>query len=229
MAALNITLGDLREEVQRFMGYGRSTVFSSMSTAFQGDVTSIINRGLRQFYYPPPLPGETSSHQWSFLMKSDNLPIPDPLTPVDTVTVTGGTATMSGGTLPTSIRHSVVQFGTDGPFYDVLSRNPTTFTISDTTLVISTQTTATFYYAYIDLAGDEIVGTDSQISYTYNYGKKALKHVNSQYIKRLSESTAVQHIGYPEYFSIEPHTWPPATTSPFRTSGSRFIRFRKLP
>ena len=62
MAALNITLGDLREEVQRFMGYGRSTVFSSMSTAFQGDVTSIINRGLRQFYYPPPLPGETSSH-----------------------------------------------------------------------------------------------------------------------------------------------------------------------
>lgn len=209
MPPLTVTLGSLREEVQRFMGYGRSTVFSSMSTAFQGDVTSIINRGLRQFYYPPPLPGETSSHQWSFLMKSDDLPIPAPLTPVDTVTVTGGTATMSGGTLPQDIRHSVVQFGADGPFYDVINRNGNTnFTISDTTLVISTPTTATFYYAYIDLGGAEIVGTDSQISYTYNYGKKALKHVNSQYIKRLSESTAVQHIGYPEYFAIEPHTWP---------------------
>jgi len=208
MPALTITLTSLREEVQRFMGYGRATSFGSLPTAFAGDVTSIINRGLRQFYYPPPLPGETSSHQWSFLMKSDDLKIPAPLTPVDTVTVTGGTATMSGGTLPTDIRHSVVQFGSDGPFYDVLTRTPTTFTITDETLVISTPTTATFYYAYIDLSGAEIVGTDSQISYTYNYGKKALKHVNSQYIKRLSESTAVQHIGYPEYFSIEPHTWP---------------------
>ncbi len=209
MPPLTVTLTSLREEVQRFMGYGRATSFGSLSTAFAGDVTSIINRGLRQFYYPPPLPGETSSHQWSFLMKSDDLPIPAPLTPVDTVTVTGGTATMSGGTLPQDIRHSVVQFGAGGPFYDVINRNGNTnFTISDTTLVISTPTTATFYYAYIDLGGAEIVGTDSQISYTYNYGKKALKHVNSQYIKRLSESTAVQHIGYPEYFSIEPHTWP---------------------
>jgi hypothetical protein len=209
MAALTVTLAKLREEVQRFMGYGRSTTFSGMSTAFQGDVTSIINRGLRQFYYPPPLPGETSSHQWSFLMKSDDLPIPAPLTPVNTVTVTGGTATMSGGTLPQDIRHSVVQFGASGVFYDVVNRNGnTTFTISDTTLVISTATTATFYYAYIDLDGTEIVGTDSQITYNYNFGKKALKHVNSQYIRRLSQSTGMQHIGFPEYFSIEPHTWP---------------------
>lgn len=213
MPPLTVTLSSLREEVQRFMGYGRSTTFLSMSTAFRGDVTSIINRGLRQFYYPPPLPGETSSHQWSFLMKSDDLAIPAPLTPTNTVTVTGGTATMSGGTLPQDIRHSVVQFGSDGPFYDVINRNGNTnFTISDTTLVISTSTTATFYYAYIDLPGTEIVGTDCQISYTYNYGKKALKHVNSQYIKRLAESTAIQHIGYPEYFSIEPHTWPAGNT-----------------
>lgn len=211
MPALTVTLAKLREEVQRFMGYGRTTAFSGVGglpTAFQGDVTSIINRGLRQFYYPPPLPGETSSHQWSFLVKSDDLPIPAPLTPVNTVTVTGGTATMSGGTLPQDIRHSVVQFGAGGPFYDVLNRTPTTFTISDTTLVISTATTATFYYAYIDLDGTEIVGTDSQVTYNYNFGKKALKHVNSQYIRRLSQSTGMQHIGFPEYFAIEPHTWP---------------------
>jgi hypothetical protein len=191
------------------MGYGRSTTFSGMSTAFQGDVTSIINRGLRQFYYPPPLPGETSSHQWSFLSKHDDFQINDPLTPTDTVTVTGGTATMSGGTLPSNIRHSVVQFGAGGPFYDVLSRpSATTFTIDDTTLVISTATTATFYYAYVDIDGQRIVGIDGQVSYLYNFGKKSLKHVNSQYIRQLAESTGRQHIGFPEYFSIEPHTWP---------------------
>ena len=211
MPPLTVTLTSLREEVQRFMGYGRATSFGSLSPAFAGDVTSIINRGLRQFYYPPPLPGETSSHQWSFLMKSDDLKILAPSTTNPLVTVSGGAASIPNTEphLPNDIRHSVVQFGSDGPFYDVVNRTGNHgFTITDETLVISTPTTATFYYAYIDLAGDEIVGTDSQISYTYNYGKKALKHVNSQYIKRLSESTAVQHIGYPEYFSIEPHTWP---------------------
>jgi len=211
MAALTITLEKLREEVQRFMGYGRSTTFGTMSTAFQGDVTSIINRGLRQFYYPPPLPGETSSHQWSFLIKSDDLAIPDPLTTNPLVTVTGGAATIPNTEphLPNDIRHSVVQFGSGGPFYDVIARTGNHgFTISDTTLVISTPTTATFYYAYIDLDGSEVVGTDSQITYNYNFGKKALKHVNSQYIRRISQSTGIQHIGFPEYFSIEPHTWP---------------------
>lgn len=211
MAALNITLSDLREEVQRFMGYGRSTTFSGMSTAFQGDVTSIINRGLRQFYYPPPLPGETSSHQWSFLMKSDDLAIPAPLTTNPLITVTGGAATIPNTepNLPNDIRHSVVQFGVGGPFYDVINRTGNHgFTISDTTLVISTPTTATFYYAYIDLSGTEIVGTDSQVTYNYAYGKRALKHVNSQYIRRTSQSTGMQHIGFPELFAIEPHTWP---------------------
>lgn len=209
--ALAITLADLRAEVQRFMGYGRTTAWISLNTTFQSDVTSIIQRGLRQFYYPPVLPGEASAHQWSFLSKSDDLPMPAPLTTTQTVTVAAGQATMPNNqaSLPNDIRHSVVRFGSDGAFYDVINRTGNHgFTISDTTLTISTPTTATFYYAYIDLAGTDIVGTDSQIVYNYNSGKKALKHVNPQYIRRLSQSTGAQHIGYPEYFAIEPHTWP---------------------
>ena len=59
MATLQLTFKDIREEVQRYLGYGRHTGFDTIATDPRGDVLSCIERVLRQFYNPAPLPNET--------------------------------------------------------------------------------------------------------------------------------------------------------------------------
>jgi hypothetical protein len=61
---LSITLDEIRREVARFFSFGRD--YASLTVTQQEDVDSVIRRGLRQFYQPPPVPG-FMSHQWSFL------------------------------------------------------------------------------------------------------------------------------------------------------------------
>lgn len=61
---LSVTLDELRREVARFLSFGRD--HSGLNATQREDVDSIIRRGLRQFYQPPPVPGH-ASHQWTFL------------------------------------------------------------------------------------------------------------------------------------------------------------------
>jgi len=61
---LSLTLDELRREVARFLSFGRD--YTNLNITQQEDVDSIIRRGLRQFYQPPPVAG-FPSHQWSFL------------------------------------------------------------------------------------------------------------------------------------------------------------------
>lgn len=60
---LSVSLGEIRREVSRFLSFGRE--YHALTITQQEDVDSIIRRGLRQFYSPPPVSGV--SHQWSFL------------------------------------------------------------------------------------------------------------------------------------------------------------------
>ena len=62
---LGLTRTELREEVGRFLGYGRD--YFLYNTSEKDDVNAWIRRGLRQFYSPPPLPGSVKSHEWHFL------------------------------------------------------------------------------------------------------------------------------------------------------------------
>jgi len=68
---LSLTRTELREEVGRFLGYGRDYFLYNVSE--KDDVNSWIRRGLRQFYSPPPVPGSTKSHEWNFLKPSATL------------------------------------------------------------------------------------------------------------------------------------------------------------
>lgn len=61
---LSITLDEIRREVARFFSFGRD--YASLTITQQEDVDSVIRRGLRQFYQPPPV-GPYMGHQWSFL------------------------------------------------------------------------------------------------------------------------------------------------------------------
>ena len=70
---LGLTREELREEVGRFLGYGRS--YENYHQSEREDVKSWIRRGLRQFYSPPPMPGSTKSHEWNFLRPTATLPV----------------------------------------------------------------------------------------------------------------------------------------------------------
>lgn len=63
---LQLTTAELRQEIQRALGYNSS--YQGLHRSEQDDVDRCVKRGLRQFYNPPILPGESVVHQWSFLV-----------------------------------------------------------------------------------------------------------------------------------------------------------------
>ena len=68
-STLSLTLDDLSATVGTFLGYGRGLAKgdTEWTTEQQAGITECLASGLRQFYFPPPLPGERSPYDWSFL------------------------------------------------------------------------------------------------------------------------------------------------------------------
>ena len=66
-STLSLTYTDLIEAVGHMLGFRRdSTVYTSEETA---DCDDSVQSGYRQFIFPPVLPGQSTSHEWSFLSK----------------------------------------------------------------------------------------------------------------------------------------------------------------
>jgi hypothetical protein len=225
MGVLTITLATLKAEVQRFMGYGRSTVFSTLPAAYQGDVTSIINRGLRQFYFPPILPGETSAHQWSFLRYHATINLPAPVTTTATCTVVNGLVTFSGAAnvVDATYKHTVIKFTSTSGYYEISTVvGGTQVRLRDSTINISTATTATFYWNRADMDNS---GIDVNIYNGIDTGRGKLKNVNSAYLLNLEQNQVATHIGYPELFSVEAGSWPVAGGQAEQSFHLRFYPF----
>jgi hypothetical protein len=66
---LSLTYNDLLGEVGLFLGWGRGAANSEAAWDAQKTATieSCVRSGLRQFYFPPPVPGQESPYDWSFL------------------------------------------------------------------------------------------------------------------------------------------------------------------
>ena len=206
-AELSITIDELRNELQRFQGFGRSIAWASVSANAQQDITAFIARGLRQFYYPPPLPGEASSHKWSFLKKQGTFLFPAPLAPTPTCTVVNGVVTFASAANLTSalVRHSVVTFASLEGYYEVDTATSTTVcTLKDLSVNIVVATTATFYYNRIDMPA---TGIDLNVFHKTASGNVQLRNVNSEYILNIQQDSMLSHIGTPVMFSIEPSKW----------------------
>jgi hypothetical protein len=71
-STLSVTLDEVRQEVCRMLGFGRNG-YDTMDVALRDDVDAFIRRGLRQFYAPMPLPGESTAHRWSFLVPNEEI------------------------------------------------------------------------------------------------------------------------------------------------------------
>lgn len=78
-STLSLALTELQGDVGFFLGFGRGLGTSgdpTWTTQQQASVTSCMKSGLRQFYFPPPVAGETSSYDWSFTKPIGTLILP---------------------------------------------------------------------------------------------------------------------------------------------------------
>lgn len=82
-SSLALKLSDLESEVGFFLGYGRGTNASesAWTTEQQNQITAVVKKGLRRFYYPTPING--LMYDWSFLR------------PVATLTLHSGATTVA--------------------------------------------------------------------------------------------------------------------------------------
>lgn len=113
-STLALSYRDFQKEVGFFLGYGRT--YTSYSTAQVLLIDDIIQSALRKFYHPMD-PTENKHYEWKFLKLTGSLTTIASYT-TGTVTNSGATVTLVGGTFPTwsatngklvvnGIRHSI--------------------------------------------------------------------------------------------------------------------------
>ncbi len=96
-STLTVDYDILRREVGRYLGWDRNpAVWDSDQTT---DGNDIINAGLRSFYVPAPLPGESAAHQWTFMRPVTTLTTTPPYS-TGTIEIASGVVTLTGGTFP---------------------------------------------------------------------------------------------------------------------------------
>lgn len=140
-STLSIDYDDLREAIAFDSGYGRAS--GSWSTDQTNNVNSILKKGLRQFYHPPPLLGESIAYDWHFMNIKTN------------ITVGQTTGTMSG-TATTTLTATTAVFearmaDADFPATITFDTSGTAYTVSSFTNTTTIVLTAT---AAVEASGD---------------------------------------------------------------------------
>src|SRR5579883_1202325 len=77
-SSLAIVWQELQARVGLFIGWGRGAAYgdAAWSAQQQFEIDGHVASGLRRFYFPEPLPGETVPHKWSFLRPTAKLDLP---------------------------------------------------------------------------------------------------------------------------------------------------------
>jgi hypothetical protein len=210
MAESTLTLGysNFQATVGRLLGYG--TTISSWSTDQVNEVDEIIQSGLRQFYFPPYDQFSGSPYKWSFLY------LPATLTTVTdystgTISSSGTTVTLSGGTLPTWIVTNglLVVNGTD---YTIVSRTDNThFELSSTPSVAFSSDTYTIEHDGNYLLPDDFGSIEGTLTYPKGYGYPQIKKVSENTIRQLRSYDEYSSTTY--YYAIRTKSAPTATAS----------------
>lgn len=133
-STLGMALLDLKQSVGQWEGWGSDdTAWTASQLAY---IESRIKDGLRQFYLPPRLPGQTRGHRWSFLRPIESTTLYGQYS-TGTVTIAAGTptvVTLTDGVFPTWVADGTgtSYFMIDGTAYAVALRD------GDTQITLST-------------------------------------------------------------------------------------------
>lgn len=201
----SLTFTNLQAEVGYYLGYGRTT--GSWSTAQTTEVESVIQKGLRAFYDPPPV-GNSEGHDWSFLYPTTSIFV----WPTITATLSGDP---DGGTTLTA---------TASVFYPSMVGKTVTMTTGGATYTISSYTSATVVEVSTTFASttsgdtftvtsdnnynlpDSFGGLDGVMTYNANEGWRPIEIVSETQIRerRMREYSSGGNSGYVLYAAARP-------------------------
>lgn len=209
-STLSPDLDEIRSSVARFMGHPSRT-YASLNSQEQADIDEAVDRGLRQFYTPDPLDGETKAHEWSFMQPYTTLDLTVPYA-TGTVEVASGVVTLTGGTFPSWAASGV--FSVSGSDYAVDTRDGNTqITLVDTSLTVAAGTSYGLYQNRYTLP-DNYGGMCGPITYGFGTNWTEIKIVDDVSI-RMAEQEQGWPKTRPTFASITP-------TDPTYTTGQRF-------
>lgn len=194
---IGLTYAELRRWIGREIGQSRNTgAWDSVESQDAGD---ILRAGLRQFYWPPVLPGESTSHLWSFLEPTlAQLELHGSYA-TGTVSITSGTVTLSGGTWPSWAAQG--DLWVNGGYYPVnLRSSNSVITLHDTTVTGLSGKTYSLKHREYDLP-DDFGGMAEPFTYRNDQSRgRTLTRVNEVQIRAMDSYPEIA--GVPEYFSI---------------------------
>jgi hypothetical protein len=210
MSTLMLTFGKLRAEVQRYMGFGRGTDWDNLTADAKGDVLSVIERGLRQFYNPMPLPNESSAHEWSFLRGFGVVTTAAPYS-TGTITTSGTTVTGSGTTFTAAMVGRTIHANGESRLIDSYSSG-TGITV-DRAFSSDLLTANTFeVYDFDHELPADFGGLKGQVTYEDGEGNVPLQWINESAIRIMRSEQSIRK-DEPEYFALVPKTVVAGTTS----------------
>lgn len=194
--AIGLTYAELRRWIGREIGKNRDP--GAWDSATQTDVADILKAGLRQKYWPPILPGDTTPHLWSYLQPVlAQLEIHAAYEDGE-VSVASGTVTLTDGTWPEWAAQG--DLWVDGGYYPVSSRtNGTTLVLVDGTLSVSSTTYSLKHREYA--LPDDFGGMVEPFTYRQDQSRwRPLTRVNESVIR--ARDHYPETTGVPEYFAI---------------------------
>ena len=121
-SSLSIGYQDLQTKVGYALGYGRDS--TAWTTNDLLDIDDCIESGLRQFYYPPILPGQKAAHEWTFLRPVDSLtigPTADTVVGVPTFNGTISTVIITGTSFESRMIGDLITFAGSTTSYTIAS------------------------------------------------------------------------------------------------------------
>lgn len=138
-STLSLDYSMIRRAIGRFLGWDRDP--ANWSATQTTDGTDFLRQGARQFYWAPPLPGERTAHEWSFLR------------PTTTIDLWGSQSSTCDGA-PTDVANSVVT-ADDSIFFPSMVGHAITIGSTTTTVVSYTSATQATVGANVNSEGDE--------------------------------------------------------------------------
>ena len=205
---LSMEYDDFCKEIAYYLGYGR-TAYASLSSDEQAEVDAIIQSGLRQFYFPPPLSRAEPAHEWRFFK------------PVRTVvawaSITGtvsGSASYDGGTGLSTIT------ATASVFYSTVPGQTFVFDTSSTEYTIDSYVSGTQIKVTGDASGeaaddtftitsngnyqmpDDFGGMEGDLTFGEDEGWVTIPLVGEGQIRSLRQTES--GTGRPEFAALRP-------------------------
>jgi hypothetical protein len=232
-ADLSVFMSDLMEEVNRFLFGDRSA--ANAGTAQGDDVRSAINRGIRQFLYPSPLRGETSSHRWSFLQTWSTLSVFSDQTGTHTSDPgTGTTLTDTAANFLVGVNSDgqelvgqvVTTTGTDGTTYTNTVASVTDGTNLEVTAAFDASIAVTNAYS-IAVDGDYFLPDDfggirGHLTFQTRTGYPAIPVTSIDRVKRYRMDTRHTRLFRPRMAAVRPSTIVTETASEGIAESTRF-------